>query len=157
MTGMMLDGNPKTAEGHKKTPFRLLPTLPLEQEARVFELGAAKYGAYNWRTDAVSFSTYYEAAIRHLHAAWAGEETDPESGQSHLAHVRACMAIIMDAGAHGKLIDDRPPRPALQSNEWWKSKEWIAATSAHDSDCAVNNAPAYRPGPCNCSLSAKTV
>ena len=27
----------------------------------------------------------------------------------------------------------------------------------HDSDCAVHNAPAYEPGPCDCSLERNEV
>lgn len=29
-----------------------------------------------------------------------------------------------------------------------------STTRGHDSDCAVHNAPAYPPGPCDCSLSS---
>lgn len=102
------DDNPKTAHGVKKTPLHLIPPPALEAEAWVFGLGAQKYGAYNWREHTVSASVYQAAALRHLLAWWNGEGTDPESGQSHLAHARACLGILLDAGACGKLNDDRP-------------------------------------------------
>lgn len=102
------DTNPKTRYGVKKTPMHLNPPPALIAMAGVFRLGAEKYGPYNWREHAVSASVYYAAAMRHLCAFWEGEETDGESGESHLAHVMACMAIILDAKHHNKLNDDRP-------------------------------------------------
>ena len=72
------------------------------------QLGGAKYGPFNWQDDPVDASTYYSAAMRHLMQWYSGEDIDAESGASHLAHVRACMAILIDAKASGRLIDDRP-------------------------------------------------
>jgi hypothetical protein len=43
-----------------------------------------------------------------MNAWWDGQDIDPESGQSHLAHVRANMGILLDAEANGCLQDDRP-------------------------------------------------
>jgi hypothetical protein len=73
-------------------------------------LGAKKYGPYNWRSKKVSSSVYYAAAMRHLMAWWEGEDTDPESGGSHLGHVGACVGILLDNLGTDVLNDDRPPR-----------------------------------------------
>jgi len=70
-------------------------------------MGAAKYGRFNWRQHMVSSTVYYDAAQRHLFAWFDGEDIDPESGLSHLAHVMACMNIILDAEKHSKLNDNR--------------------------------------------------
>ena len=102
------DTNPKTAFGAQKTPLHLIPPPAMAAEARVMALGAKKYGPYNWREHAVSASVYQAAALRHLMAAWEGEDVDPESGESHWAHARACLGILLDARHHGKLNDDRP-------------------------------------------------
>lgn len=102
------DSNPKSAHGIKKTPYHLVPVPAIEAEAWVFGLGAQKYGAYNWRDTSVAASVYYSAALRHLTAWLEGEDRDPESGQSHLAHARACLGILLDAQTAEKLIDDRP-------------------------------------------------
>ncbi len=102
------DSNPKTRYGVLKTPLHLIPPPALIAEAEVFGLGARKYGAYNWREHSVSASVYQAAAMRHLLAWWEGENTDAESGQSHLAHARACLGILLDAAKHGRLNDDRP-------------------------------------------------
>jgi hypothetical protein len=46
--------------------------------------------------------------MRHLMQWFAGERIDPESGCHHLAHVRACCAIVLDCENVGSLHDDRP-------------------------------------------------
>lgn len=103
------DTNPKSAHGATKPSLALIPGTALVAEAVVFGLGAKKYGPYNWRIDPVSSMTYLNAALRHIHSAIDGEDIDPESGESNLAHARACMAILIDAAACNSLVDDRPP------------------------------------------------
>lgn len=100
--------NPKRAFGVRKPSPQFVPPVAIIEESVVMALGAAKYGAYNWQDDPVDATTYYSAALRHLLSWFSGEDKDQESGASHLAHVRACMAILLDARASGKLIDDRP-------------------------------------------------
>ena len=102
------DDNPKTAYGDRKAPVHLVPPIAIVKEANVFKLGAKKYGPFNWREHTVSSSVYYGAALRHLMAYWDGEDIDPESGETHLAHARACLAILLDAEANQKLNDNRP-------------------------------------------------
>jgi hypothetical protein len=102
------DDNPKTVLGEAKPKMSDTPTIGLREMGQVFTMGAAKYGRFNWRQHAVSSSVYYDAAMRHLMAWHEGEDRDPESGLSHLAHVMACMTILMDAEAAGKLNDNRP-------------------------------------------------
>jgi hypothetical protein len=100
--------NPKRAFGVKKPSPHFIPPIAIIEEAAVMAGGAAKYGPYNWQESPVDATTYYSAAMRHLMSWFTGEDRDPESGHLHLAHVRACMAILIDADASGKLIDDRP-------------------------------------------------
>lgn len=102
------DNNPKTQYGIVKPPLHLVPPVAVLTEAMVFKLGAQKYGPFNWRDNRVSSSVYYSAAMRHLMSWFDGENIDPESGQSHLAHARACLAIIIDGLENGNLNDDRP-------------------------------------------------
>jgi hypothetical protein len=106
--GKLPSSNPKRAFGVKKPSAQFIPPVAIIEESVVMALGAAKYGAFNWQDDPVDATTYYSAAIRHLLQWFSGEDTDPESGASHLAHVRACMGILLDAKAAGTLIDDRP-------------------------------------------------
>ena len=102
------DGNPKTAFGIKKPSMHLIPGTALMMLAKVMALGAKKYTAFNWRDQPVSASVYVSAALRHIYQWFDGEDTDPESGASHLGHAMACMAILIDAYVNGTLIDDRP-------------------------------------------------
>ena len=103
------DPNPKHAAGLAKPPLHLVPASAQVIESMVFKLGAKKYGPMNWRESPVVRSIYLDAAMRHLLALMDGQDVDEESGLPHEGHVRACMAILLDARAAGKLIDDRPP------------------------------------------------
>jgi len=110
------DDNPKTAFGTQKDPMHFTPTEALRAVGRVMRGGAEKYGAYNWREDRITASTYYDAAMRHLMAWWDGEDLDPESGEPHLAHVMACCAILLDGREQDTLNDDRPEAPLPHDN-----------------------------------------
>jgi hypothetical protein len=101
------DSNPKDRLGALKVPLHLLPSVPLIYAALVFELGAYKYGEFNWRDKAVRITVYTGAIQRHVMALAAGEDIDPESGLPHTGHIIACACIIEDARAAGGLIDDR--------------------------------------------------
>jgi len=107
--------DPKGAAGALKTPLGLIPPYAMEQTAWVHKLGSDKYGPYNWRKTGVCASTYVNAILRHLNAWRDGENLDPESGISHLAHVACSCNILMDADYCGTLQDDRnvtPPEAA---------------------------------------------
>jgi len=101
------DDNPKTPYGERKPKISSTPVRAIREMGEVFELGAKKYGRYNWRIHQVAATVYYDAAWRHLTAWFEGEDIDPESGVSHLAHAMACMAILLDAGHEGNLTDNR--------------------------------------------------
>lgn len=100
--------NPKDKIGRTKPPLHLIPPTAAVEESVVMGLGAEKYGEFNWREHSVAASVYIGAAYRHLASWYDGETIDPESGANHLAHARACLGIILDAEANGKLVDDRP-------------------------------------------------
>lgn len=93
-----------------KPPLHLIPPSANILESMVYKLGEGKYGTYNWRSTNPKVSQYVAAAYRHLGAWYDGQNMDPESGCSHLAHVRACMGILIDALELGRAIDDRPTR-----------------------------------------------
>jgi hypothetical protein len=98
----------KRKHGMQKVQLGLVPATAMESIARVLECGAAKYGAYNWRDSGIRCTTYVDAILRHLNAWRDGEDLDPESGVSHIAHIAASCCILLDADAHGRLEDDRP-------------------------------------------------
>ena len=101
--------NPKHIQAQKegKAPLEFLVYSVLEGDARVHRSGAEKYGVRNWLKDKILASTYEGAILRHFKAWAEGEDIDPDSGEAHLLHIRACCAILLDSEAHGTLIDDR--------------------------------------------------
>lgn len=99
--------NPKDRIGNDKLPIHLFPATAIALGCLGNLHGNLKYGRNNWRAAGVAYTIYLDAIIRHAQAALEGEDTDPESGLPHEAHILAGTAIIVDARACGKLIDDR--------------------------------------------------
>lgn len=102
--------NPKDLIGSNKLPLHLWPTTASAAGALALLEGALKYGRSNFREIGVRASIYYDALNRHVNKWFEGEDTDPESGLPHLGHALACLAILVDAQAAGKLNDDRMVR-----------------------------------------------
>lgn len=100
--------DPKTEEGIKKTPHRFTPVKTLLDMASASnELGAQKYGAFNWRRQPISLTTHLEAVFRHLSEYADGQDCAEDSGIDHRDAALTTLAILRDAEKHGMLIDDR--------------------------------------------------
>lgn len=99
--------NPKDAVGASKVPLHLWPATATVAGCMALLDGALKYGRGNFRATGVRASIYFDACNRHLNAWFEGEDTDPDSGLPHLGHALACLAVLVDAQAAGKLNDDR--------------------------------------------------
>lgn len=99
--------NPKDAIGSDKLPLHLWPETATLMGTLGLLDGALKYGRNNWRETGVRATIYIDAAKRHINAYAEGEDLDPDSGMPHLSHALACLAILVDAEAAGKLNDDR--------------------------------------------------
>lgn len=99
--------NPKDLIGSDKLPLHLWPGTATALGSLGLLDGMLKYGRTNWREAGVRYSIYLDAALRHLLAAFEGEDADPDSGLPHEAHALACLAIVIDAKAAGQLVDDR--------------------------------------------------
>ena len=88
-----------------KAPMELLSHNALIEIANVFGYGRTKYGAHNYR-GGLRWSRVIGAAYRHLGAFNSGEDLDPESGLSHVAHLGACAIMLLDfIHEHPKLND----------------------------------------------------
>jgi hypothetical protein len=99
--------NPKDAIGSTKLPLNLFPATAVALGSVAMYNGALKYGRNNFRMTSVRASVYVDAAKRHIDAWFNGEEVDPDDGVPHLAAALASLAILVDAGVYGTLIDDR--------------------------------------------------
>jgi len=84
----------------------LLPIPALEAVIRVFTFGAKKYGDFNWE-NGFKFSRLTGACFRHIFAWLKGENLDPESGESHLAHAACCLLMLISFQLKGTGTDDR--------------------------------------------------
>lgn len=90
----------------EKNRLELLPFAALESVSKVLTLGAKKYDDHNWAKVPV-WSRYLGAATRHLFAWARGEDKDPETGESHLAHAVCCLLFLMELQRMGTSTDDR--------------------------------------------------
>ena len=100
--------DPKKAWGDKKIPVNLVNPLLILEEAQQMRIGAYKYGIYNYVGKPLPAMTYVAAMFRH-YLLWAGgEDTDPETGRSHLTAIRACCGILRTQQMNGDMVDDRP-------------------------------------------------
>lgn len=109
--GIGKPANPKKIFGDKKPRLSL---VPLSGQLAQFEAqydGALKYGEVNWRENPVEIMTYIDAALRHLLLFASGEELARDTKVQNLGAVMACCSIIIDAGVHGTLIDNRSHSP----------------------------------------------
>lgn len=119
------------SEGRKddngKAPWHLLPPDALNEIVLVLEFGAQKYGDRNWERG-MAWSRPFSALMRHMWAWWRGEDFDPETGMSHLAHAGCCILFLMTYRGRATGVDDRPivyiasecgptPRPGAGSPE----------------------------------------
>lgn len=110
------DTNPKDAIGVRKPPFSTLSGQVMAEVGTAMMEGARKYGRHNYRVAGVRASVYYDAALRHLVSWFEGEDTDPDSGMSHVTKAIAGLMVLRDAQLNGMLTDDRPP--SVQNPEW---------------------------------------
>jgi hypothetical protein len=96
----------KSAESATKPRLELVPWAAVSEIAEVLTFGAAKYDANNWCRGA-RWGRYFAALCRHIFAWWSGEEKDPETGKSHLAHAGCCLLFLMEYQRNGWGSDDR--------------------------------------------------
>jgi hypothetical protein len=103
------DTNPKDAVGTKKVPISTVPCGPLLEVGLAMLEGARKYGRHNYRVAGVRASVYYDAVIgRHLMPWYEGQDTDPDSGLSHITKAIAGLIVLRDSMLSDNWIDDRP-------------------------------------------------
>jgi hypothetical protein len=103
----MTDHTPQAAMKHdsEKVRMDLLDPAAIEKLAQVLTFGAKKYEAHNWRRG-ISKSRLLGAALRHLFSYMRGEDNDPESGLSHVAHAMCCCMFLLGLEKRTEL-DDR--------------------------------------------------
>lgn len=95
-------------DDNHKVDLSLLPPTALYQVARVMQYGAQKYSRDNWRSDkTVTWCRTYSSIQRHIMAWLEGEDKDPETGESHVAHAAAQCLILLVNELEQPHMDDR--------------------------------------------------
>jgi hypothetical protein len=121
----MTELNPKDAAATRDNK----PRLDLLEHSADIEIaaalltGAAKYGVGNYRNVPIAARVYGAAIKRHVGAWLEGQELDPESGLSHLAHIGANVHVLFGALDAGTLQDDRGPAERSEDQEARPSKQ----------------------------------
>ncbi len=95
-----------TKYDQEKPDFSLIDAEWLEEVAKVMTFGKKKYDAHNWRKG-IALSRVLSAGLRHLWAVVRGEDNDPETGLSHLAHLSCCAMFGYWYLKHRRDLDDR--------------------------------------------------
>jgi hypothetical protein len=86
-------------KGVKPQRMSLLPFRALAKISEVYGFGEKKYSAHNWRLG-YEWDKSIDALERHIGAFKDGEDNDPESGLSHIAHagfhILTLLVFILD-------------------------------------------------------------
>lgn len=90
----------------EKIRLDLISTIAEEEIAKVLTFGAKKYSAHNWRYG-MHWSRLLRAARGHLNAFMRCEDTDNETGITHLAHAGCCIMFLLEYYLTGNGVDDR--------------------------------------------------
>ena len=92
-----------TKHDSDKIRMELLPPYAMTEIAKVFTIGAKKYSDWNYLEDGgLEISRVYGAMLRHIFAWYRGEEKDPETGETHLAHAGCCAVMLIELAKYGK-------------------------------------------------------
>lgn len=91
-----------------KPRLELLVPEAMEAEARVWAMGAEKYGEYNWQKG-MKWTIILACILRHTFAIMRGEDFDKESGELHAAHIKCNASMLIYYFHHFKEGDDREP------------------------------------------------
>lgn len=106
---MLKNSSPKDAAKKfdtDKVRMDLLSPIALAEIAKAFTVGEKKYGEHNWRSG-FKWSRLLGALLRHTIAFMGGEDKDPETGLSHMAHAGATVMFILEHEVTHKDKDDR--------------------------------------------------
>lgn len=93
-------------EDSEKTRVELVSFTGLEEIGKVLATGAKKYEADNWRKG-FAWRRLIGALLRHTFAFARGEDFDPETGLSHMAHAGCCVLFLLEHQLCGLGQDDR--------------------------------------------------
>lgn len=89
-----------------KVQWSLVDFKSFEDMVRVLEFGAQKYDPFNWKKGLTTRSIC-ESTLRHLYAFLDGQDTDEESGISHIGHMQCNLMFLAYMMREKKEFDNR--------------------------------------------------
>jgi len=103
-----LDNTPPLGTKHDsgKPRISLVPPEAILEMATALTYGASKYGTDNFKAG-LSYRRLLDATMRHLLSFSAGEDIDAESGNSHVSHALASLAMLVYTIKNNPGFDDR--------------------------------------------------
>ena len=122
----------------EKPRMDLLDAYALIETAKVMTFGASKYEDHNWRKG-MKYGRFIAALLRHIFAFMRGEDNDPETGLSHIAHAMCCCMFLLWTVKHRPDLDDRwkgTPQEKRESNKYYELM----------GDAPFIPSPGYTPG-----------
>jgi hypothetical protein len=78
-----------------KLRYDLLPPFAMKELAKVYTMGAEKYGDRNWE-EGMSWSVIIASLKRHIALVEQGKDYDKESGLLHITHVMANASFLTE-------------------------------------------------------------
>lgn len=97
--------------GSGRPRLDLLTLEALEEIARAAEYGTRKYAAWDWLDNAMPWADRARAVISHTMKWLGGENLDPESGLSHLAHAGCNIMFLLTYEKRKLGLDNRYKSP----------------------------------------------
>jgi hypothetical protein len=99
-TNTIADAGKTNADAKKlddgKLDWSLLPIDSVEEILKVLEFGKKKYSSWNWASNGgFNYTRVLNAMLRHLFAYIRGQDNDPETGLSHMAHLGCNVLFIL--------------------------------------------------------------
>lgn len=95
-----------TKADNSKPQLNLIPSEALTGMAKAFMYGAKKYNRFNFKKG-LEYTRLTDAAMRHILQFLDGEEQDVESGEDHISHALASLAMLKYMMANRPEMDDR--------------------------------------------------
>jgi hypothetical protein len=95
-----------TKHDQGKPDYTLIPKEALDAMARAFGHGQRKYGRGNYKAG-IEYTRLAASCCRHLFAWLAGEDIDGESGNNHIDHALASLAMLAYHLEHSPTLDNR--------------------------------------------------
>ncbi len=95
-----------TKHDGEKPQLSIVPRAAMVAIAQALMFGARKYDRDNFK-GGIEYTRLVDAALRHLTSWVEGEDLDPESGLSHLAHAGATLAMLIWMEQNNSAMDNR--------------------------------------------------